>query len=270
MTPYSNKVAGNILKMKTSHQDLVKYELPLSSQMIPLSDLVGRNIKLSFDGQINCIHTGQKIKKSYNNGYSYEAFIKLAECDMCIMKPELCHFAKGTCRDEAWAQTHCMQPHIIYVANSSGVKVGITRKSQIPTRFMDQGAVAALPMFEVKDRLTSGLIEVEIGKFMSDKTNWRKMLQEGDEAVDLIQIKQDIINHIGEFLDSFDVEDLPEEVLTFNYPVQQYLSKITSLSFDKKPIIEGKLIGIKGQYLILDAGVLNMRKHQGYFVALEW
>ncbi|WP_372652252.1 DUF2797 domain-containing protein [Halobacteriovorax sp.] len=263
------KVSGNILKMRTTLESPVKYELPIGDELVLMNDLIGKKIKLSFDGQINCISTGEKISKSYNQGYSYRASQKLAACDICIVKPELCHFADGTCREPEWGKANCFQPHIVYLSVSSHLKIGITRQSQVPTRWMDQGATYALPILRVEDRLTSGLIEKEISKILSDKTNWRKMLQNDVDSIDLEDARERIFEDFADLLDDFDAEDLDEEVIQIDYPVNEYPTKITSLGFDKKPVIEGVLNGIKGQYLILDCGVLNMRKHQGYFITIE-
>src|SRR5690606_22023386 len=133
----------------------------------------------------NCIDTGRKIKKSYGQGFSFESFMTLAQCDTCIVRPELCHFQKGTCREPDWGEKNCIQPHIVYLANSSGLKVGITRKSQVPTRWIDQGASAAIALFEVKERKLSGLVEIELAKKLNDKTNWREMLKGDGGDVDL-------------------------------------------------------------------------------------
>lgn len=263
------KVSGNILKMKTTLSNPVKYELPIGDELVDMNAFIGKKIKLTFDGQINCISTGEKISKSYNQGYSFRASQKLAACDICIVKPELCHFADGTCREPEWGEKNCFAPHIVYLSVSSHLKIGITRESQVPTRWMDQGASFALPILKVNDRLTSGLIEKEIAKTMSDKTNWRKMLQNDVQEVDLEQAREDIFEEFADLLDDFDADDLDEEIITINYPVTEYPEKIKSLGFDKLPTIEGTLNGIKGQYLILDCGVLNMRKHQGYFITIE-
>lgn len=134
------KFSGNILKMKTTLNSPVSYSLPLGDNLVPMNQFIGRNIKLEYNGQINCIATGEKIKKTYNQGYSYKAFMQLPECDVCIVKPELCHYSKGTCRDKEWGEKHCFIPHFVYLAISSHVKVGITRHTQIPTRWIDQGA----------------------------------------------------------------------------------------------------------------------------------
>jgi hypothetical protein len=257
---------GHLMKMKSKLMQTVEYSLPLDESLIELNPLLGKKVSLKFDGVIHCIASGEKIKKSYNQGYSYKSFISLAECDLCIVKPELCHYAKGTCRDPAWGEKHCMQPHIVYLALSSNVKVGITREKQVPTRWIDQGATQALPILRVKDRHTAGLIEVEIAKEYSDRTDWRKMLKgeldEGD--FDLSMLRDQIFDDFGDIIDNFEAEDLEEEIVEINYPILELPKKVTSLGFDKKPLIEGTLLGIKGQYLILDTGVLNIRKHQGY------
>ncbi len=263
------KVSGNILKMKSTLENPVQYKLPIGDELIGMNEFIGKKIKLSFDGQINCISTGEKISKSYNQGYSFRASQKLAACDICIVKPELCHFADGTCREPEWGEANCFQPHIVYLSVSSHLKIGITRESQVPTRWIDQGASFALPILRVEDRLTSGLIEKEISKSLSDKTNWRKMLQNDVTEVDLEQERENIFEDFADILDHFEAEDLDEEVIEIEYPVNEYPTKIKSLGFDKNPVIEGVLNGIKGQYLILDCGVLNMRKHQGYFITLE-
>jgi hypothetical protein len=263
------KISGNILKMKSKLTNPITYELPIGDELISMNDLIGKKIKLSYDGQINCISTGEKISKSYNQGFSFRSSQKLAACDICIVKPELCHFADGTCREPEWGEKNCFQPHIVYLSVSSHLKIGITRESQVPTRWIDQGASFALPILKVTDRLTSGLIEKEIAKSMSDKTNWRKMLQNDVQEVDLEQARENIFEDFANLLDDFDAEDLDEDVVEINFPVNEYPEKIKSLGFDKVPVIEGVLNGIKGQYLILDCGVLNLRKHQGYFITVE-
>jgi len=262
-------IAGNILKMRTLLEGPVKYALPIGDEVIAMNDFLGKKISFEFKGQINCIDSGELIKKSYNQGYSYKSFIKLAACDLCIMKPELCHYDNGTCRQPKWGEENCLQPHIVYLANTSGLKVGITRKSQVPTRWIDQGAVQALPILEVSDRLTSGLIEVEIKKNLSDITNWRNMLKGIKGEFDLYQERENIFNEFGDLLDSFGAEDIESDIINIDYPVLAYPEKVKSLSFDKTPFIEGTLQGIKGQYLIFDTGCLNMRKHQGYYLYLN-
>ena len=263
-------VSGNILKMKTKLSGPVEYHLPIGKESIFMNELIGKKLELKFEGIINDIHDGSVIKKSYAQGFSYKNFISLPQCDTCIVKPELCHYDQGTCRDSKWGEEHCFIPHYIYLSITSGVKIGITRETQVPTRWIDQGAIKALPILKVDDRKTSGLIEVEIAKELADKTNWRNMLKGVYEDQDLETLRDQIYDDYGDLLDDMGAEDVDEEVIHIEYPVEGPPPKLTSLGFDKKPHIEGTLLGIKGQYLILDTGVLNIRKHNGYFINLNW
>jgi hypothetical protein len=262
------KITGNILKLENENLSEVNYKLPLGEENLHLNPLIGKKIKIEFDGTINCIHSGKKIKKTYGEGYSYEAFIKLAACDICIVKPELCHFAKGTCREPEWGQKHCFQPHYIYLANTSHLKVGITREENIPYRWMDQGAIEALPIIKVQDRFTAGKIEVHLAEQLNDKTDWRKMLKNENEVINLFEEAASLLKWFKIHPLDEKYEILEPKIYKFYYPVLEYPKKINSLSLDKNPIIEGKLMGIKGQYLLLDCGVLNIRKHQGYKISL--
>ena len=259
---------GVIRKLVSEHKKTIEYSLPLSDDKLSLNELVGKKISLVHTGAKFCIKTNAPLKKTYGQGYSWDAFITAPECDQCIVKPELCHFAKGTCRDEAWGEAHCMQPHIIDLSVTSGLKIGITRKTQIPTRWVDQGASFAIKICEVKNRLTSGLIETEIAKEMSDKTNWRAMLKNEYPEIDLLKSKKEILQKHADLFKKYNVKILEDEVFEFTYPVETYPTKVSSLNFDKNPEILGKLMGIKGQYLIFDSGVINMRKFQGYEVNL--
>ncbi len=274
--------SGTIRKMKSelgSGDQPVSYHLPLiepgtgedqaQATLINMNERLGSKITLDFEGKIFDIYDGKPIKKSYGQGFSYKNFISLARCDSCIVKPELCHFHKGTCREPQWGETHCFIPHVIYLSITSGVKVGITRETQVPTRWIDQGAEYALPILTVADRKTSGMVEVELAKTMADKTNWRNMLKGEYEWVDLEILRDQIYDEYGDLLDDADAQDMEEEVLQIKYPILEIPKKISSLSFDKKEKIEGTLLGIKGQYLILDTGVINMRKHQGYHITLS-
>lgn len=268
---------GNIEKMIVHQASPVSYELPIGDARVDMNAAIGQKIRMKYAGEIHCVACGRVTKKSFNQGHCYPCFRALASCDMCIMKPETCHFAAGTCREPEWALSHCMQPHYVYLANSSGIKVGITRGTQIPTRWIDQGATQALPIFKVATRLQSGLLEVEIKNHVSDRTDWRKMLKGDAEPVELTAIRDELVAKsrarieqlVAESGDA-DIELITDaEVTAIEYPVQAYPEKIKSLNFDKQPVIEGELQGIKGQYLILDNGVLNIRKFSGYNIELE-
>jgi hypothetical protein len=263
---------GHLRKMRAKLDKPVQYELLLSDQAMPLNPVIGKPIKLTYTGKIFCVHCGRATKKSFNQGYCYPCFISLAQCDMCIMKPETCHYAAGTCREPAWGETFCMQTHYVYLANSSGIKVGITRQNQIPTRWIDQGAVQALPIFKVQSRYISGLVEVAIAKHISDKTSWQQMLKNNVEVVDLAAKQDELIatckTELASITQRFGeqaIECLPDaQAVDIHYPVIRYPDKVKSFNLDTNPIVSGILEGIKGQYLLLDTGVINLRKYSGY------
>ena len=141
---------GQLHKMRVRLDDPVSYTMALGAQSMPLNPLIGRMIKLSYLGKISCVHCGRDTNKSFSQGYCYPCFQKLAQCDSCIMSPEKCHYDAGTCREPIWGDEFCMQDHIVYLANSSGIKVGITRASQVPIRWIDQGAIQALPIMRFR------------------------------------------------------------------------------------------------------------------------
>lgn len=267
---------GYLRKMETELSNPVKYQLPLSDQRVDLNPLIGKSIRLVFSGKIACVHCDRSIKKSFNQGFCYPCFSALAQCDLCIMKPETCHFEAGTCREPEWGEAFCYKPHYVYLANSSGVKVGITRETQIPTRWIDQGAIQALPIMKVKSRLISGLIEVAIAQYVSDKTSWQRMLKNQVESVDLMVKRDELlalcdaeIATVKQRFGDDAIELLMDEsAVDINFPVENYPLKVKSLNFDKTAEVSGILEGIKGQYLLLDTGVINIRKFSGYEVEL--
>ncbi len=267
---------GNLKKMRVTLKTPVQYELILGEHIIPLNDLIGRQVTLCYQGEIHCIHCGRKTKKSFNQGYCYPCTQKLAECDICIVRPEKCHFAQGTCRDNEWAEMNCFIPHIVYLANTSGLKVGITRGTQIPTRWIDQGATQALPIFKTVTRFQVGLIEKALSTFVADKTNWRNMLKGNAENVDLKAEGEKLIAKANESITKITKENEVGAIIPFtetasveiSYPVLQFPQKIVSHNFDKNSEVCGVLKGIKGQYLIFDSGVINIRKFAGYMVSL--
>lgn len=273
-------ITGNILKMTTVlgkvPGEAVQYTLPIGDDYLPLNEAIGKTISIKFSGTINCVNCGKKTNKSYSQGHCFPCMKKLASCDMCIMKPETCHFDNGTCREPEWGMAYCMKPHYVYLANSSGLKVGITRATQIPTRWMDQGAVEALPIAKVQTRLQVGLMEVIFKAHVNDKTNWRKMLTNTLEEVDICakrdelfeMCKDEIIVLQNKYENSIELIS-DAEVVNIEYPVNVYPEKVKSFNFDKTPEVTGVLNGIKGQYLLLDTGVLNLRKFTGYELTFE-
>ena len=227
---------------------------------------------MEFTGVINDIATGEQIKKSYQNGYSYKSMMSLARCDICMVRPERCHFHQGTCREPEWGKKHCFIPHIVYLSITGQVKVGITRITNTPGRWIDQGASLALPLLKVRDRLTSGMIEKEIAQEYRDKTNWKEMLAFNmrEDENNLLELRERIFYDYSDLLDDLDAVDMEEEIIKIDYPVLEIPKVMKSLSFDNSPVIEGKLLGIKGQYLLFEQGVLGIRKHQGYFLEISY
>ncbi|MEM7015747.1 MAG: DUF2797 domain-containing protein [Pseudomonadota bacterium] len=267
---------GTLEKMECTLNSPVEYQLPVGDARISMNERLGELLTLHYTGNIYCIYCNRKTKKSFNQGYCFPCSQRLARCDNCIVRPEKCHYDEGTCREPEWGLANCMQTHYVYLANSSGLKVGITRETNIPTRWIDQGAVQALPILKVSSRLQSGLVEVALKAHVSDKTDWRKMLKGISADVELDAERDALLASNKQALDDISMRFPGEisavenaEVISINYPVLEYPVKVTSLNFDKTPEISGVLKGIKGQYLILDTGVLNIRKFGGYEVAVE-
>lgn len=271
------KIHGHLRKMNTELVQPVQYTLDLDGQSVCLNPVIGHPLTLRYSGAIHCVECGRKTNKSFSQGFCYPCFKKLASCDSCIVSPEKCHYDEGTCRQPEWGEAHCLQPHYVYLANSSGVKVGITRGTQVPTRWMDQGAVAALPVMKVKTRKISGLVEVAFKAHVADKTSWQKMLKGVAEPVDLVARRDELLAELDGELSTLKAElgdDSMElvsdaDVVDIEYPVDTYPEKVKSFNFDKTPEVGGILQGIKGQYLIFDTGVINIRKFGGYEVELE-
>ncbi len=270
------RASGVMRKMLTRLDDPVSYGMTLSGEQTPLNEWLGQPVRLHHTGRIFCVHCGRKTNKSFNQGYCYPCFRKLAQCDSCIIHPEKCHFDQGTCREPDWGERICMRDHIVYLANSSGLKVGITRSVQVPTRWIDQGATQALAIIRVRSRLQSGYLEVLFKEHVADKTNWRDMLKGAAEPLDLLAERDHLLELAREGMDElsrrfgfFAITVLNGlEPVQIRYPVLEYPAKLTTLNFDKEPTVGGILKGIKGQYLIFDQGVINLRRFAGYEVEL--
>lgn len=243
---------------------------PVTNAGPALNDLLGRAVTVRFAGRINCVACGREIKKSFGEGFCFPCSQARAEADICMVKPELCHYFEpdNPCREEAWAQGNCFQPHVLYAALTSGLKIGITRKINVPSRWLDQGAVAAIPLAELPSRREVGLIERALAQRFADKTHWMRMLRQQDPEGDLTAFSTQVLEALAVL---GGVAPLPpeERVLhRFTYPVASYPQKIRSWNLDKSAEVSGTVLGIKGQYLILDTGVINIRSHTGYAVTV--
>lgn len=263
------EATGQLLKMKTELNDQVQYSLRLGEQLIGLNSYIGKEISLKYTGQILCVNCGKPTKKSFGQGFCYPCFINSPENSDCIVKPELCRGHLGEGRDPQWEKEHHVQPHYVYLALSSDVKVGVTRNTQVPTRWIDQGATAAIILAEVPYRQLAGLIEVELKKHMPDKTNWQRMLKnEVMRGVDLAERKNTAAGLLPADLKQYVLNE--NHITNLNYPVLEYPVKVSSMNFEKNPEIKGTLRGIKAQYLLFDGGrVINIRNQSGYVVKVE-
>lgn len=262
-------VTGNIEKMETSGISPVQYTLPLSEHRVPMNELIGKEIVLKFENRINCVNCGKVTKKAFGQGFCFNCFSDSPENAECIVRPEVCEGHLGKGRDAQWEYDHHVKEHYVYLAQSGGVKVGVTRTTQIPTRWIDQGAAHAIILAKVPYRKLAGLIEVELKKYYADKTNWQQMLKNELYGIDLVAEREKATQLLPDELRAYVVND--SEVMNIEFPVSQYPAKLQSVSFDKEPEIKGILSGIKGQYLIFaDDRVMNVRSQSGYLVSVTY
>lgn len=266
--------SGHLNKMRVRLLSPVQYRL---GDDLVMNDLIGRSLKLTYKQHIKCIGCGADTNKSFSQGYCYKCFTTKAACDACIMSPEKCHFDLNTCREPGWGEQYCNQSHYVYLANSSGIKVGITRGTQVPTRWIDQGASQAIPIIRTMNRHLSGLVEVIMKQHVTDKTNWRTMLKGAPESLDMLEVRDRLLeeskSELEEITNRYGINSiqplLHSESIEIDYPVLEYPAKVNSFNFDKEPDVSGKLMGIKGQYLIFDSGVINLRRFTGYEIDIE-
>ena len=259
------KLEGNVKKMKAEFKAPIQYSAVLSEQIIPLNEHIGSQIKLEWSGIINCVKCGNKTNKSFFQGFCYPCFISAPESSECILKPELCEAHKGISRDMEWSKIYCLSDHYVYLSLTSGIKVGVTRYTQIPTRWIDQGAIKALKIAKTPNRYLAGAIEVKLKEFVSDRTSWQKMLKNDvDQTIDLYIFRERLKENLSSELREYIIDEEKEKKI--QYPINQYPEKIKSINFEKVKEFEGILTGIKGQYIYIDNQyVVNMRKYSGYY-----
>ena len=259
---------GTLTKMQTELGNPIQYYLVFENSFLNVNQLLGKEMEIVFDG-FQCLNCG-KEKKIFRQGFCYDCFYSSPAVGDWIMKPELSTAHLGIeDRDLEYETRVQLQPHIVYFASSSELKVGVTRNTQVPTRWIDQGAEQALAIVEVPNRYLAGITEVALKNHFSDKTNWRKMLTNDITAFDLLDEKNKVQQLLPkEVQDYFDINAF--NVTPLIYPVLQYPKKINSLSLDKTLNFQGKLMGIKGQYLIFgDGTVFNIRSNEGYKVRIS-
>ena len=259
---------GVLVKMQTEFEKPIQYYLIFENSFLNVNQLLNKDVEISFLGY-QCLNCNKK-KKIFRQGYCYDCFYSSASVGDWIMKPELSTAHLGIQdRDLVYEEKVQLQPHIVYLALSSEVKVGVTRKTQVPTRWIDQGATEAIAIVEVPNRYLAGITEVALKNHYADKTNWRKMLQNEIVPVDLIQERLKVENLIPAEVQDFFYSQ-KNDLYSIQYPVIEYPKKINSLNLDKIPNFKGRLMGIKGQYLIFEDGtVFNVRNYEGYVVRID-
>jgi hypothetical protein len=258
-----------LCKMNTNFELPVKYSLRTEQGEIKMNELLGHGLELEYSGEIFCLKCGKKTSKSFGQGYCYPCFITASETEDCVLRPELCKAHLGIARDMEYAKENCLKDHFVYLASSAEIKVGVTRSSQIPARWIDQGASSAVKIACTPNRYIAGLIEVALKKHLPDKTNWRAMLTNKIEInPDFIKVFQKVKSVLSKNLKEFLLSELV--IHNIEYPVIRYPEKVNSINLGKQNVLIGKLIGIKGQYLIFDNNnVINVRSHSGYKVDIK-
>lgn len=255
---------GVLTKMQTEFTNPIQYYLVFENDFLNINQALDKKIKINFVGY-QCLSCGLNLQ-IFRQGFCRDCFYKIPQAGDWIMNPELskAHLDIED-RDLAFEKKMQLQPHVVYLANSSNVKVGVTRKKQIPTRWIDQGAHEAIEIVEVPNRYLAGITEVALKNHVSDKTNWRKMLTNDVLDLDLAEIRDSLKQYIPDEAREYYIPTNKETKIHF--PVLQYPQKINSLNLDKTPSYEGVLKGIKGQYLLFeDNTVFNLRGSEGYVV----
>ncbi|MCK0189531.1 DUF2797 domain-containing protein [Arenibacter sp. F20364] len=258
---------GVLRKMETELADPIQYYLIFNGDFINLNQVLNKELSISFI-KYQCLNCGED-RPIFRQGFCRTCFYETPTAGDWIMRPELstAHLDKED-RDLEYEKKVQLQPHIVYLANSSNIKVGVTRKSQVPTRWIDQGAHEAIEIVEVPNRYLAGVTEVALKEHIGDKTNWRKMLTNDVEDEDLVEYRNKLKKYIPEEAAPYYIESNTETHLEF--PVLQYPIKVKSLNLEKTPNYSGVLKGIKGQYLIFeDNTVFNVRGSEGYVVGLD-
>ena len=258
---------GVLTKMETEFNKPIQYYLVFENDYVNVNQLLDKTIKINFIKHqcLNC----NLDKPIYRQGFCQSCFFEIPQAADWIMHPELstAHLDKED-RDLEYEKKVQLKPHVVYLANSSNVKVGVTRKSQIPTRWIDQGAHEAIEIVEVPNRYLAGITEVALKDYVADKTNWRAMLKNEIEDVDLVEWREKLKTHIPEEAKAYFIENNSETNIDF--PVNKYPLKLKPLNLTKTPEYIGKLVGIKGQYLIFeDETVFNVRSNEGTVIGLD-
>ena len=258
---------GVLRKMQTEFAEPIQYFLILDNDFLNMNQLLGKQICMEFV-KYECLNCGLN-KKIYRQGFCQSCFFDIPQAADWIMKPELstAHLDQED-RDIEYEKKVQLKPHIVYLANSSNVKVGVTRKTQVPTRWIDQGAHEAIEILEAPNRYLAGITEVALKNHVADKTNWRKMLKNDVKDENLLEWREKLKAFIPAEAKDYYIALNNETHIQF--PVNQYPQKPKSLNIEKEKTYQGKLTGIKAQYLIFEGDrVFNVRGNEGLVVSVE-
>ncbi len=257
------ELSSILKKLETSLDDTVNYFMDSTEGRIHWNTQIGKTVSLEFTGDIYCVHCGRKTRKSYSQGFCFFCSQTAPSADITVVKPELDKSHLGISRDMEWAKENNLIDHFVYLANTGNIKVGITRHTQIPTRWIDQGATEAIRIAKVPYRQLSGLIEVSLKKHFADITNWRKMLS--GTYSDPVLLKESAKKAHNLLKSEFEKYLIDDDITSIQYPISDFPKKISSLNLEKQAKYSGRLVGIKGQYLIFEDGtVFNVRKYTGF------
>lgn len=258
---------GVLKKMQTENGSPIQYYLIFENDFLNVNQLLGKKIAINFL-RYQCLNCGLQ-KKVYRQGFCYDCFFEIPQAADWIIRPELSKAHLGIeDRNLEYEEKVQLQPHVVYLANSSSVKVGVTRKTQVPTRWIDQGAHEAIEIVEVPNRYLAGITEIALKNYVSDKTNWRTMLKNDIVDENLVEWREKLKQYIPSEAMDYYLENNSETHMEF--PVLRYPEKPKSLNLEKNPFYEGVLKGIKGQYLIFeDDTVFNIRSNEGCVVSIS-
>jgi Protein of unknown function (DUF2797) len=263
-----NLFSGVLKKMWVKDSTPITYYLELNDDLVCMNQLINSKITLEFNNHFQCNNCGKDLP-IYAQGYCKNCFFIMPNTNQSVFNPELstAHLNIEQ-KDLTWEKEFELQPHVVYLAITGGLKVGVTRKTQIPTRWIDQGAISAIILAETTNRYEAGLIEVALANYLADKTNYRKMLLATAHEIDLVAKKQELKAYFPQNSLPFFVNE--NQVFTFQYPVPDFLNKVESVLLKNTNFISETLVGIKGQYLIFESyKVINIRNHEGYCINLS-
>lgn len=261
------KITGTLHKMLTEYQNPVRYYLNFQQGFVDVNQSIGKRFRIEHIAN-ECNSCGLD-KPIFRMGFCKNCFYTAPQASPSIINPELSKAHLGIAdRDLAFEKSFQLQPHVVYLALSGGLKVGVTRQKQVPTRWVDQGATNAIILAETENRYQAGEIEVLLKEFLADKTNWQRMLKNQNPEVDLLKKKQELKEKLT--LEQVTMFSEKDKIWEFVYPVEDYPEKVKSVNLSKVKSFEGVLKGVKGQYFIFeDNSVFNVRNHEGYVVDLD-